>query len=635
MNSKKHLFYEKIQCIYNNIADKDIYKFTKLFFIENGKATWDNRKSYLMKKWIKAKDKTINPRMFSSEYEDYLFSKLTINGRRLFHGVKEFIELDINSFCDRIKEYIHSLVELDTSNETRYRYLYIYNDINKGEIDYYEIAYQNKITNSSISIDVQPPKVKSHLNIAPYSGTITIYKNKIVLIFQNSSDYISAIFNTDLINDRTKYLVGVGIGIADINQKTPVAKKVVLTKEKIDDTNELYLALNETEIISAKENGYKFEKDNRDFYFNHLEKYIKKVDRLNTLFKNLSQKYIYRSFYKQLAFKEFSATNNIFQKIKEHRPYYINYRKRVLDILVKSYDYEQYKAIYMVMPIYQEDNIFEHLSLKALTLQKELKELSKKVKIEIIFVVKDCQQRFSYEFENFLSTVNDSISFYFVLKDDIENEVNSLDFLFTDRYNFVISKFLRVSNPVFNLYMDKATVAEHEAMYHKIFNRSLSYKEFLEEKYNLCKSITPILKNLIGKWHIYFYGTQKFWIEKVQIDKDGTIVFLNEYKIKSKLEIIEKSNQSIILFEDIKTKQLLSVRFDNDRCKVNDAFLIKIVAKKFDSNLDVFTIGIMSRYRIDLEDAQYILGDVDDTRFVEDISIQDRLSSHLVDKFYH
>ncbi len=59
------------------------------------------------------------------------------------------------------------------------------------------------------------------------------------------NDYISTIFNTDLINNRTKYLVGVGIGIADINQKIPIAKKVILIKDKIEDSDELYLVLNE------------------------------------------------------------------------------------------------------------------------------------------------------------------------------------------------------------------------------------------------------------------------------------------------------------------------------------------------------------------------------------------------------
>ncbi len=44
----------------------------------------------------------------------------------------------------------------------------------------------------------------------------------------------------------------------------------------------------------------------------------------------------------------------------------------------------------------------------------------------------------------------------------------------------------------------------------------------------------------------------------------------------------------------------------------NRAFLIKVVGKMFNSNLDVFTIGIMSRHIIGFEKTQEILGDVDD-----------------------
>jgi len=636
MNRKKHLFYEKIQCIYNNIAKKDIYKFTELFFIKNGRASWDNRKSYLYKKWINPKDKIINSRMFKSEYEDYPFSRLTVNGRRIFDSANEFISIDIEKFCSKIKSYIYSQVQLDNSKDIEYKYMYVFNIngvIDSSCIDYYEINYNSVISNG-VAITVYPPKHKNSLKIDLYSGVYEKQKNKIIMRFENDDDYISVIFNTDLINKHTKYLVGVGIGIADINQKIPIAKKVVLSKELIENSDELYLILNETEILSAKENSYKLEYSDKNFNFSHLEKYIDKIHRLNTLLKKTSNQQIYGSFYKQLAFKEFSAINNIFQKIKEHRPYYVNYRKRVLDILINSYKSEQYKAIYMVMPIYQDDNIFEQLSSKAIELQNELKRLSYIVKIEIIFVLNRCQDSFSYEFENFLSDICQHINIYFVSKKHIENDVNSIDFLFTDRQNFVVTKFLRVSTPVFNFFQDKATIDEHAVMYRKILNRSLSYKDFFEEKYNLCNSISPILKSLMGKWYIYFYGTRKLWIEKVEIHKDSTIVFLNN-KIKSRLEIIEKTNQSIILFEDIKTKQLLSVRFDNYRCKVNNAFLIKVVGKKFDTNLEVFTIGIMSRYCIDLENAQYILGDVDDIRFVEDISIQDRLSGYLAEKLYY
>ena len=256
------------------------------------------------------------------------------------------------------------------------------------------------------------------------------------MTFENAEDYISAIFNTDFINTHTKYLVGVGVGIADINQKIPVAKKVILTKEKIEDMNEIYLTLNETEMISSKENSYKFKHNNKNLDPSHLEKYIKKVSRVNLLFKKLLKQQKYSSFYEQLAFKEFSATTNIFEKLQKHQPYFVNYRKRVLDILLKSHSYEQYNSIYMVMPIYQEDNIFSHLSPKSRLLQKELQELSRKVKVEIIFIIENCQEPLGYEFSKFLEKVQGEIELRFAFRSQIECVVNSIDFLFTDKHKY-------------------------------------------------------------------------------------------------------------------------------------------------------------------------------------------------------
>jgi len=636
MNEKEHLFYEKIQCIYSNLTKKDINKFTDLFFIPTHKTSWENRKSYLYKKWIKSKEQRINPRLFRKEYESYPFNQLRVNGRRLFENAQEFYEVDIETFCERIKVYVYSLITLESRKNTHYHYLYVHNRIgDKSSIDHYHITYTQPLQANTVEIEVHPPKSKASLNLDPYYGTIQWYGNTIVLTFQNQHDYISAIFNTDLINTQTTYLVGVGIGIADINQKIPIAKKVILTKEKIDKTHELYLALNETEVIFAEEHSYKFEKDNQDFRLNHLQKYIKKIDNINTLFQNLSQQNLYNqnSFYEQLAIKEFSATNRLFQKLAKGQSYFVNNRERVFDVLIASHAYEPYQELYIVMPIYTNDNLFEKLSSKALKLQEQLIELSSKVNIEIIFVMDDCQKTLSLEFKTFLEKAHKSIKLYFALKEDIENEVNSIDFIFTDRKNFSISRILRTSSPVFHLFRQEISIDQHKEMYQKILNRSLSYQAFSTEKICTHKP-NDILEKLMGRWYLHLYGTQKFWIDKIDIKRDNSVVLTTENGGVEEGEIIYKSNQSIMLLEDIKTKQLLSMVFENHDYLLNRAFLIKVMGKKFNTNLDLFTIGIMSRHKIPLEKAQHILGDVDDVRLIEPESIQDRLSDYLTEKFY-
>ena len=353
MNTKEQLFFDKIQSIFNIICQQNLTYFTNYFYIKDPIKTEENREIYLKNNWLK---KPIYPRMFIKEYMDYPFSKLTINGKPIFQNGKEFLEMDIDSFSKRIKAYTNQEINIQFNYNTEYKYMYVFNMTgikdNTNHIDYYYIDYLNKKEQNGLAISVTPPQNREDLNIELYSGFLRYQEHKIIINFENRNDYISAIFNTDLINTYTKYLVGVAIGIADINQKIPVSKKVILTKEIISDIDTLYPILNETEMLIAKENSFKLTYHKKSLNDHNMEKYIDKVDRLDILFRNLNQKYYFDSFYKQLILKEFSSINNIFQKMKKNSSYYITNRKRVLDILLKSYTIEKYQSIFIVMPIY-------------------------------------------------------------------------------------------------------------------------------------------------------------------------------------------------------------------------------------------------------------------------------------------
>ncbi len=47
--------------------------------------------------------------MFKKEYEKYPFSKLILNGRKIFSNAEEFLEVDIETFCNKIKSYANIL----------------------------------------------------------------------------------------------------------------------------------------------------------------------------------------------------------------------------------------------------------------------------------------------------------------------------------------------------------------------------------------------------------------------------------------------------------------------------------------------------------------------------------------------
>jgi hypothetical protein len=631
MLTKAEIFKQKINFIFNKVCNKDLDKFTHLFWIEDGKTTFENRKYNLNQNWIK---KATISKNFPKEYDLYSFSSKNIHGKKLFKDADDFLSTELKDFKKIIQSYVDYQNTVIVPKDLNYKYLYNFscNIEDDARIDCYYIEHLNS-DNTETNIMVTPPKNKTSFKIKPYEGTLKLQKNKIILTFSNSEDYISAIFNLELANRHTKHLVGVGIGISDINEKIPVSKKVILTKEPVEDINELYLTLNETEIISAKENSFKFQDDSKNPMNSHLEKYIKKIARLDSLFKRLSKEGHFTSFYEQLAFKEFSAIHNLFQKFQKHHSFYIHYRKRILDILIESHKNEPYKKLSMVMPIYKEDNLFEQQSDNAIELQNALKELSKSVEIKIVFVVKDCNKPVKQEFITFLKEVSSLMKIHFVFKDKIEYEVNSVDFFFTGKDDFVISKELRTDISAFQLYKHKNTIDIYHAFFRTILNRSISYEEFMQDKNFICIKENPLLKNLSGKWYHYIYGSKKFWEDKVTIFEDGRVEYFCEEKTTERGNIIIKEYQSVMLLDDPTTKRLFTIIFDNQPYKIQKAFFTKNIAKQFETDLDIFSIGILSRKPIPIDKAIEILGDIDDVRFLEKSIMSQNLANYLTDNY--
>ena len=219
---------------------------------------------------------------------------------------------------------------------------------------------------------------------------------------------------------------------------------------------------------------------------------------------------------------------------------------------------------------------------------------------------------------------------YIVLEKNIENEVNSIDFLYTSKEDFVVSKFLRVDYPVFSLFQHQQSIEEHQAMYAKVFNRSISYEDFKRNKKKSCNP-NPLIANISGEWYHYFYGSKKFWEDRVVIYENGTVEYYCDEKITERGEIINKEYQSIILLDDPITKRLFSITFDNQPYQIQKAFFTNNFAKQSEKNLDIFSVGILSREKIAIEKAKEILGEANDVRYLEESSMRKRLGDYLVE----
>jgi hypothetical protein len=149
------------------------------------------------------------------------------------------------------------------------------------------------------------------------------------------------------------------------------------------------------------------------------------------------------------------------------------------------------------------------------------------------------------------------------------------------------------------------------------------------------------IEKLVGSWFIYSYidniKMRSKFINDIPIDKE--ISFIKEEKItidnnlkiemenrhKAKIEIY--SNQSIITFEDINSKDIIIYTFDNDRV-CYDKFFISKISKTKHSKQEILNFGFFSKKKLQESEAQFILGDFTQTQLKVNCNLLDRISSY-------
>ena len=634
MNGNK-LFQTKILFLYNFYCEKNINELTKLFYIKNKKTTFDNRKLYIQQNWLK---REISPSRFKTEYINYPFYKFSIDGQRIFADSNEFLNIEIDEFRQRLRTY--RSFNINNKINTQYKYIYLFNKTIKdgsNHIDYYEIEYlKTKTDIYSIDIKVLAPKNRT-FPIEAYFGSYQEEKQKIIIDINNQNNHFHAIFNTDTFNQNIDYLIGVMVGIADSNEKNPIAKKVILSKEKHIDLDKLYLILNETQQIIADEQNFTLSHFNNEKYA-YLKKYFKGISDYSNLFKKLSKNQFYDSFYHQLGFNKLYCTNKVFDKIKNSGSFFTHSREDIIKTLIKSQYIEGYQQLSIVMPTYEPNNIFEHFSEKVKEIQNELIILSSQISINIIFILQNCKESLSKEFIQSIEKLSKTITIELISKTSIEQEVNSVDFIFTDKQKFLVTKYLRQENPSFYICKDKHIITQHQNSFYKIRKKAISYQEFKENPKQLCNNFEPIINKLQGEWFHYFYGSQihnkklKFWKNRLLIHFDKSIeYFSNVINKTDNGELMLLGKQILLTFVDIDTEHSSIILFEREDI-IEQAFIVKMIDKQYRNNLDMFTIGIFSKIEISEINVKEILGDIEAVRTLENRDIKKRLNNFLIEK---
>ena len=461
-------FNEKIECIYKYIANSNINELTKLFYVRGAKASFENRKSYIRKKWLKKSSKALTPKTFKRDYFKYDFAHLEQDGKRLFYDGEEFLSLALDEFCKRVKDYQAQYVNLD--EQFVFRYLYFYNE---GEISSFVLKYIKNLAHNKSAIEASFKDVI-------YKGVIEFFSDKIVLSLQNSIYYMHAIFSRELIE--ASYSIGVATCM-NKSTKTPTAKKVVLSKNSLLEAEFLPLIINKKETLQAKENRYLLN--------NSLEKklYKNSIIAIKDISQFLDTVLEEKSFYRLLAIKELEAISFLLEKTLHNNTYYVYYKKRIIEQVLKSYNYKSFERLCMVYPLLEKEYIFSQLSKGNIELQQQLFELAKRVEIEIVFVIESCKQQFTNQFMNFLKRASKLMRIYFVLCKDIENQVESIDILFTSNKDFVVAKFLRNHFEEYDILIDAHHIKKFESSFLNIKYKSIVYNESMD----ICKEFEQAL----------------------------------------------------------------------------------------------------------------------------------------------
>ena len=470
-------FTQKLRLIYTKIFDEDIDKFTESLIDYNkfrrDKFDTDSEKDakrefvfnrkIVLRRWL-SKGIGCTPD-FQKSFQNYKLSSYQLRGKPLFCLDDFRQDGNLEEFEDRIEHFLHNKNRVQI--KTDYIYLYFFCEIEK-RIFYYKIIKWIKGDRDETIITVEREN-------SLYSGTFSLSDENNIFITLSIDNITSYFLFHDTNDTSCPYIVGTSMGYLPQDNKVPRSQKVIFAKEKLDEkVFDLPFILNETESISAIENRL-----NPNFQELKVTPFVKYVNRLRqffSFFETLSQERYREYFYYRLAFREFYAILKLFQKISKKKSYFIYDYQRALCELIDTVEEIKNIPLYLVMELTQK-SIFWDITQKNLEIKRKFLNLYSVAGITttMIFVVGD-REKISQRVKNLLDElIEHNIEVYLVNRDEIINEVNSLDFIFIDlgdKRDFVLADPIRDSKEVYKIFTNDVTMDEYKTDYQKFLIRS-------------------------------------------------------------------------------------------------------------------------------------------------------------------
>jgi len=465
-------FSQKLRLIYYEIFHQNIDEFTKAFIDDHKyksqeqsrKEFFANRKTVL-RRWL-AKDISCT-NDFKKSFSHYAIAKCNMQGKALF-TLEDFQASDnILEFEARVEAYLRYQQRVHI--KTDYQYIYMFNESHEF-IYAYAIKEWRRGEGSEAHIILT-------YNEKEYKGTFTIRDDDNIFITLQIEEINLYLLFHDTHDNRSDYIVGVGMGYTSLDNKVPRAEKVLLAKKELKKEDiELQFILNETESVVAVEN--RFTLHTEELKISPLMKFSNTFSRYHTFFTRLIKNKFSQSFYYRLAFREFYAFHRLFERVVRHETYFINNYQRAFLEMLKTVENIGNVPLYIVTEL-TIDNLFLQYSPKDMETKERFFELSTfGIEICIIFVVERIDT-IPKRAKNILELMKKAgIEVRLVERETIVHEVNSLDFFFIhlnekreDR-NFVMADPIRDNKDVFKLFVNEVTMDEYRTDYRLIYDES-------------------------------------------------------------------------------------------------------------------------------------------------------------------
>ncbi len=642
------LLAKKVKMIYTELCNGDISELLELF--SDPKKAANSRDYALSRRKVlqrMMREETAGVRQMASSYDRMAISKLRLGDEPLF-GKRFFFESSEIAFRRRLMAYLDGLRIEAVDLDRRYRHLYLYGYADaspRPSVHYYEIEYLDYLDpecGRGLSVRIWQGGRESAKRANRYEGCVEGAQERVSFHAHSAHDWMTLLFNTELAAasaDRCfdQVLYGMAIGIDDLLQKIPVAKKAALMPHRLEgeELERMCLVLNETACIDARDNLYALRPDFRldRGYLQHYRHYVDALHRFFSCVKDTPS--IDPQLSDRMVFTEFHAFSMLYDKYAGDQDFFLSDRKRIVLELLRFAKQRREDKICMVLPLYDDrENIFLYEAIGRDSIREMLITRARLgVAFEILFVVKEPgDYRNDYMEGVYAQLAEADVLFGFVDAREAEGLVHERDFIFSSARNFAI---VADTSGKFTVTRKRERIRGCIADFQRLRELSFSYEDILDDSCMLGVH-DEVLQKMMGRWYGYFYGTLPslqdtplLWQMVFEILPDYRVVERrSEGDAEGRLEVSE--SESAIVMIDHKTHKRHFLTFDNR--DIDKLFGVVYFGKSYSLREDVVSVGLFSRERLPDERVAQLLGSDTVSQQSAGKEIADRIRDYLAEE---